>query len=402
MVDAAAQLDPRAVAGATARVTEARGCGPRVALAHDWLVSLRGGERVLDRLCALFGPTDLYTLVHDPTKRLTPAIDACRVHTSAMQRWPRAATDLRRWYLPWYPRAVESLRVEPRFDLLFSTSSAMVKAIRPPVSPETGRPIPHLCYCHAPARYLWSLAADYGEGGAIAGRLRALGLALAGARLRRYDRATCDRVTRFLANSSHTAREIARCYDREATVVFPPVKTDFFTPDASVSRGEHYLVVSALEPYKRVDLAVRAAARLDRPLRVAGEGTQRDVLRRMAGPNVTFLGHLGDERTRDEYRRARALLFPGVEDFGIVPVEAMACGCPVIALSRGGAEDWRGDGATLLFNEQTIQGLIEAIGEFERSGFGDAIACRRNAARFAEYRFDEAIRQAVSDTVADS
>lgn len=366
---------------------------PRVALAHDWLVGMRGGERVLDRIASLFGPTDLYLMVHDASRRYSRAIDACTIHTSALQRWPLARTALRRWYLPFYPRAVESLRIEPHFDLLISTSSAMIKAIRPPRRREGEGRIPHLCYCHCPARYLWSLADEYGGGGAM-GRARLLGLRLAGPRLRRYDRDTCDRVDVFLANSTHTARAIRECYGREATVVHPPVDTEFFTPDPAIERGEHYLVLSALEPYKRIDLAIEAANRLGVQLRIGGDGSQRRRLERLAGATVCFLGEIDREQARAEYRSARALIFPGIEDFGLVPVEAMACGCPVIAFDHGGSEDWMTLQVGITFDRPTAEALAGAIKGFE-SLHVDAQACRRNAARFSTDRFDALILREV-------
>ncbi len=373
---------------------------PRVALAHDWLVGMRGGERVLDRLAAVFGPTDLFLMVHDPSRRYTPALDACTIHTSSMQRWPGAAGRLRRWYLPLYPRAVESLHIEPRFDLLFSTSSAMIKAIRPPMRSDGSGRVPHLCYCHCPARYLWSLTQEYASGG-LTGRLRSAGLALFGNRLRRYDLNTCDRVDTFLANSTHTARAIESCYGRQATVVPPPVDTEFFTPEPSIARGEHYLVISALEPYKRVDLAIHAANVLKIPLRIGGDGSQLSFLRQLAGPTVTFLGPLENEQTRAEYRSARALLFPGIEDFGIVPVEAMACGCPVIAFNKGGAEDWMTTDVGLTFDHQSVAALSDAIRQFDSTAVS-ADACRRNAQRFDIATFDTAIQREVMHILQSS
>lgn len=386
MVVAPANHD-RAAAAAAACAAPPR---PRIALAHDWLVGMRGGERVLERLAVLFGPTDLYVMVRDPSRRHADAIEACAIHTSSLQHWPGAAGPLRRWYLPLYPWAVESLRVETRFDLLISTSSAMIKAIRPPCRSDGHGRIPHLCYCHCPPRYLWSLADEYARGG-IVGRVRRLGLALAGGRLRRRDRAACDRVDVFLANSTHTARAIERCYGREALVVHPPVDTDFFTPDPGLPRGEHYFVLSALEPYKRIDLAIAAANALRLPLRIGGDGSQRRSLERLAGPTVTFLGPLERVQARAEYRAARALLFPGIEDFGLVPVEALSCGCPVIAFERGGAEDWMAEGVGVAFSPQTSAALADAMRSLDGARI-DAAACRRHALRFTVERFDEAMR----------
>src|SRR5438552_10846363 len=226
---------------------------PRIALAHDWLVGMRGGEWVLDRLARLFGPCDLYTMVNDG-RFLTEAITRCNIITSPLQKFPGAARKWRRHYLPLYRWAVESLRVSPgggSCDLLISTSSAVMKAIKPPDG------VPHLCYCHSPARYLWDQTGDYAIG--AGGGVRSLGLRLIGNRFRDWDRRTCDRVTKFLANSRHTTARIKRCYGRNAEVVYPPVRTEFFTVDQRTQRENWYLVVSALEPYKRTDLVVYAA-----------------------------------------------------------------------------------------------------------------------------------------------
>ena len=352
----------------------------RVVLAHDWLVGLRGGERVLDRLCRLFGPTDLYTLVDDG-RPLTDAISACRVITSPLQRFPGAAGRWRRHYLPLMPWAVGRLRVAA-CDLVISTSSAVMKSIRPPPGAA------HLCYCHAPARYVWSQGAAYGTGAGA--RVRRLGLAAVRRPFRRWDRRTADRVTRFVANSAHTARQIARCYGREAHVVHPPVRTEWFTPDAAVAREDWLLVVAALEPYKRTDLVVEAARAAKRRLKVAGGGTQLEALRARGGAGVEFLGEVDDRALRDLYRRASALVFPQVEDFGLVAVEAQATGCPVVALAAGGALETVTDETGVFFVQQTVEGLLEALRALEEAP-ADPVACRANAQRFSADQFDAAI-----------
>lgn len=377
--------------------------GYHIALAHDWLVGMRGGERVLDRLARLFGPTDLYTMVHDRTLSHTPAIDACTIHTSFMQRWPSGAGHLRRWYLPLYPRAVETLRIPPRrFDLLISTSSALIKSIKPPVDAD-GRTIPHLCYCHTPPRYLWDQRDDY-AGRNLTGKLRIAGLIASGARLREYDRRTSSRITAFIANSTHTAKRIKRVYHRDAEVVHPPVDVEFFTGDPSVKRESFFLVVSALEPYKRIDLAVIAAIQAGVQLRIAGGGSQFANLKHLAGnaQNIEFLGPKNQTDLRNLYRRARALLFPGMEDFGIVPVEAMACGCPVVAFDQGGSEDWMADGCGLTFDQQSSDALNHAIHRFKNELTSDAEKCRTNALRFASQKFDNEISEIVRRVVAES
>jgi len=349
----------------------------RVVLAHDWLVGMRGGERVLDRLAQLFGPTDLLTLVSDH-RPLSPAIDACRVRCSFLQAIPGASGSLRRALLPLMPLAVSRLRVPP-CDLLVSTSSAVIKSL---VAPDGA---PHLCYCHSPARYIWEQTDDYrrGRGGVIRGAaLRAIG-----GPFRAWDRRTASHVTRFLANSRHTARRIERAFGREASVVHPPVRTDFFTPDAD-PKEDFLLVVSALEPYKCTDQVIDAANRARLPLRVVGDGSQAAALRARAGSSVTMLGRVDDMELRTLYRRARALIFPQLEDFGIVAAEALACGCPVVAFAAGGALDMVDDGRSgILYAEQTVEALLDAIARLSRTDVSPA-ECRRSAERFAEAAFD--------------
>lgn len=357
---------------------------PRIHLAHDWLVGLRGGEWVLDRLARMYGPTTLYTLVDDE-QPLSPAIDACEKRVSFLQVLPGGNGALRRWYLPLYPLAVSMMRTQP-CDLIISTSSAVMKSIRPPEG------VPHLCYCHSPARYLWGQEDDYAHGSG--GGLRSFGLRMMRKRFREWDRATADRVTTFLANSQHTAERIRTAYDREAEVVYPPVRTEFFTPNASVKREDWLLIVGALEPYKRPDLVVELARRTGLSVKVAGRGSLERSLKEAAPPNVEFLGRVDDEELRDLYRRARALVFPQQEDFGIIAVEAQACGCPVIAYRRGGAMESITEETGAFFDEQTVEALEAAVTQFDASSI-EAAACRANAERFAEAVFDAAIRAQV-------
>lgn len=360
--------------------------GPSIHLAHDWLVGLRGGEWVLDRLARLYGPTTLYTLVNNG-RGLTSAIDDCEVVTSPLQRWPQAAGRLRRWYFPLMRHAVEQITVRP-CDLLLSTSSAVMKSIKPPAG------VPHLCYCHSPARYAWDQTHEYAHG--ARGALRRAGLHAIRGRFQEWDRRTASRVTQFIANSAHTAKKIERFYDRESVVVYPPVRTRFFTEDSSVAREEWYLVVSALEPYKRVDLAVDAANRDGFRLKVAGGGSQSESIRDRAGPTVELLGRVDDETLRGLYRRARALLHPQREDFGIVAVEAQACGCPVMAFAAGGALETVTEATGVFFDEQRVEPLCQAVREFKAVSI-DSHACRRNARRFDESVFDRAMTAQVAD-----
>lgn len=380
---------------------------PRIALAHDWLCGFRGGEAVLDRIAQLIArefpqspPPRLYVMTDD-CRPLSSAIDALPKTRSFLSRFPGGDTRLRRWLLPLYPRAVDGLskqlaadHAREPIDLLISTSSAAIKGLRPPQG-RGGRSVPHLCYCHSPARYIWSQSAQYSGG------LRGIGLRLARGRYKNWDRATAANVSQFVANSSHTAREIARCFGREAVVIHPPVRTEFFTPDSSVSREDFWLCIGALEPYKRFDLAIDAAAIAGARLVIAGAGSHERALRahaqrvcQQSRARIEFAGRVNGDLLRDLYRRAAILLFPQIEDFGIVAVEAQACGLPVAASSGGGALDSVVDGQTgALVRDATPQGLADAASDVARCARADASwhdRCRANAERFAEQVFDGA------------
>jgi glycosyltransferase involved in cell wall biosynthesis len=369
----------------------------RIALAHDWLCGLRGGERVLDALARLLLPqaeiTAIYTMFDD-RRPLTPALDRLPRVVSSVGRPPWGSTRLRRWLLPRYPAAVEELsallagaHAHRRIDLLISTSSAAIKGMAAPPG------IPHLCYIHSPARYLWSRREDY------AGGLRGLGLSVFGGRLRRWDAAVVPRVTHFVANSGYTAREVARCYGRDAQVVHPPVRTAFFSPPpANARRQDVWLLVGALEPYKRADLAVAAANARRHRLVVIGDGSERRRLERMAGPTVTFLGRVDDARLLEAYRAADVLLFPQVEDFGIAAAEALCCGLPVVARRDGGATDMVEEGVSgALFADATPGALLDAIRRCPRDRGAD---CRRAGERFAEDRFDRGMLEQITGVLA--
>jgi glycosyltransferase involved in cell wall biosynthesis len=372
-----------------------------VVLAHDWLVGMRGGEWVLDRLARLFGPTDLYTLVNDGGF-LTDAIARCNVITSPLQRLPGASGRARRWYLPLMPWAVERLRVRRDAQLVVSTSSAVMKSITPPAG------VPHLCYCHSPARYIWEQTDEYSSGSR--GWLRASGLRAVRRRFQEWDRRTASegRVTKFIANSQHTANRIERCYSRASKVIYPPVRTEFFTPDASIAREEWLLVVAALEPYKRTDIVVDAARRAGWRLKVVGSGSQLKSLRKSAraagskSSDIELFGRVDDAALRDMYRRARALVFPQVEDFGIIAAEAQSCGCPVIAYGgAGGAVEIVTNQTGVFMEEQSADAVIAAVGDLARHTI-DPDTCRTNALRFSEARFDHEIRREVDAILGGS
>jgi glycosyltransferase involved in cell wall biosynthesis len=363
----------------------------RIALAHDWLCGLRGGELVLERLAALVArehePAGVFVMFDDG-RPLSRVVDSLPHAVSRVGRLP-GATRMRRWLLPLYPHAVKEvsdlLEREHRrkaIDLVISTSSAAIKGLRPP------RAVPHLCYCHSPARYVWTQSDQY------AGGLRGLGLSILGPRFRRWDAASAANVTRFVANSEHVARQIAACYKRDADVVYPGIREQFLMAgDSPRTERNGWLVVSALEPYKRIDIAIRAANKSGEPLAIVGNGSQRRALEAMAGPTVRFLGRVSDEELIGRYLRSRLLLFPQVEDFGLVAVEAQACGLPVVARREGGALETVVEGVTgSFFEDPTPEALLAAAAN---SPANCDPACRENAARFSPDRFDAAMREQI-------
>jgi glycosyltransferase involved in cell wall biosynthesis len=307
----------------------------RVALVHDWLTGMRGGEKVLEAIAGIYPDAHIFTLVHVPGA-VTPQIEARRIHPSFIQRLP-AAGRLYRHYLPLFPVAVEQFDLEG-YDLVVSISHCAAKSvIRAPGAR-------HLCYCLTPMRYAWDQFEEY-FGAARVGRLGEAAYRPVMSWLARWDAATAHRADRFVAISRYVAARIARYYARSADVVYPPVDTGFFFPDGS-DPAPSALVVSALVPYKRIDLAIEACAQAGIPLRIIGDGPELARLKRLAGPGVTFSGWIPAEEIREAYRRAGVVLLPGVEDFGIVPLEAQACGRPVVAVAEGGALETVADGVT--------------------------------------------------------
>lgn len=367
----------------------------KVALVHDWLNGMRGGEKVFEVLCELFPDADVHTLFYEPHK-VSPLIRSMRVHESPVGRWVPGARRRYRYLLPLLPRLAEALPLRG-YDLVISTSHCVVKGVRP-------RPAgtPHLCYCFTPMRYIWEKYDDYfGHGQGLAARV----MPLLRPSLQRWDVQSAERVTHYLTSSEYVRARIRRHYGRDARVVAPPVECDRF---AAVGRrpGDYFLVVSALEPYKRFDLAVEAFARLGLPLKVAGSGSQAERLRRMAPSNVEFLGWVPDERLPELFAGARALIFPADEDFGIVPLEAAAAGCPTIAYGHGGSLETVRDGTDgapptgLFFREQTADSLVRAVEDFlqaEAEGCYQEDVLRAWARRFDRPVFKEKLATAIGE-----
>jgi len=350
----------------------------KVALVHDWLTGLRGGERVLEQLCLMNPEADVFTLVHVPGS-CGPIIERHRIVTSFLQRLPLASTRWR-YYLPLFPTAIESLRLDG-YGLVISSSHAVAKGCRPAPGAR------HVAYVHTPMRYVWDqFDAYFGPG--RAGPVTRLAGHAAAPLLRRWDVASTGRAQRIIANSRFVSDRCRRFWGRAAdAVVHPPVDVARFAP--ADAREEYALIVSALVPYKRVDVAVGAFNAAQKPLLVAGDGPELERLRAMAGPTVRFLGAVSEDDLPGLYARAAYFVLPGAEDFGIAPVEAQAAGRPVLALGRGGALETVVRGETgLFFEEQSEAGLAAALPEMERfARKADPQAIRKNALRFAPERF---------------
>ena len=341
----------------------------KTAIVHDWLTGMRGGEKCLEEMCALFPDATLYTLLYRKG-HLSPAIEAMKIHTSPIQRLPGWGAYYRH-LLPFFPAAVESFDLAG-YDLVLSSSHCVAKGA------VTGPETLHLCYCYTPMRYAW----DQYESYFAANRLRwweRLLIPPLIRRLRRWDVSTVGRVDSFASISNYIAARIRECYGRESVVIYPPVDVDAF--DISPSPGDHYLMVNALAPYKRVDIAIEAFNPLGRELRIVGTGQDRARLEQLAGKNIRFLGWISPADLAREYASCRALVFPAEEDFGITPLEAQASGRPVIAFGRGGAMEtvrphpgfpaarpWPvGEGAPtgVLFPHQSTDSLAAAVRFFE-------------------------------------
>jgi glycosyltransferase involved in cell wall biosynthesis len=357
----------------------------RAVLSHDWLTGMRGGERCLELLCEGLPDAPIFTLVHQP-EFICAAINRHPIHTSFIQGLPLVRKRFRN-LLPLFPSAVDRFR-PPEADLVVSTSHCVAKGIRPPEGAQ------HVCYCFTPMRYGLFFEDYFGR--------RPLQKAVARPvlnRLQAWDRSASDRVHRFVAISEHVKTRIRRFYQRDADVVYPPIDTDRCTPGPGGDDGFD-LVVSALVPYKRVDLAVRAYTRLGYPLTVVGTGSEEPRLKQAAGPNIRFTGWLSDEEIVDLYRRCRCLVFPGEEDFGIVPLEAQACGKPVVAFARGGALETIQEGMSgSFFNTQEENALLEAVETCAGTAW-DPLDIRRNAERFRTQAFIDGLDR-VFRTVLD-
>jgi glycosyltransferase involved in cell wall biosynthesis len=361
----------------------------RIAIVHYWFVSRRGGEKVVEVMASMFPEADLFSLVVDPNA-LPDSLRGRSIESSFLQKLPGSRHYHRR-LLPLYPLALEQFDLSA-YDLVLSSESGPAKGVL------TSAGTCHVCYCHSPMRYLWDFYHRYKNGGTL-GLWSKPFFTLASHYLRLWDTASADRVDYFAANSRNVAARIRKHYRRESTVIYPPVNTK---PGYLAERIEdYYLAVGQLVDYKRIDLAISACNRLGRRLHVVGEGELYSLLRRVAGPSIHFCGSLSDEDLHEQYAHCRALLFPGEEDFGIVPVEALSFGRPVIAYERGGAtetvkgfhtesKDVPENSTGVFFREQSVDSIVEAISAFEKVEHKFCpFFIKQQASRFAEERFRE-------------
>ncbi len=379
----------------------------RVALVHDWLTGMRGGEKCLEALCAVLPQARVFTLLHRPGST-SPVIENRRICTSPLQYVPGAVQGGYRYLLPLLPWAVEELHVPEDVDVVLSLSHAVAKGVVVPQG------VPHVCYCFTPMRWAWHLQQQYlsspeGEPASVLHRLVQGGMREAKRwvleQIRTWDQATVGRVSHFVACSQTVAARVIQFYGRSCQVIYPPVDTQFFTP-SDVPREDYYLWVSALVPYKRVDLVVEAMRRLGRRLVIIGDGPLRNWVQKQCNDRIHFLGWQPNAVIRQHYRRCQAVVFPALEDFGIVPVEAQACGTPVIALGQGGACETvlevspQQQGTGWFFHQQSVDSLVEAILRFEkqRKCFSPQLA-RANALRFSTGKFQQQMLQLLREVV---
>lgn len=361
--------------------------GKRVALVHDWLNGMRGGEKVLEVFCELFPEADLFTLIHEPGK-VSPTIEKHRIYTSFLQRMPKAFRYYR-YYLPLFPRAIESFDLSG-YDFILSSSHCVAKGI-----PYANEQTYHLSYVHAPMRYIWDQFPVYFGKGKASPLVRLLAR-LIRKRLQRWDIKSNHRVHAFIGNSRNVRSQIKRIYNRDAEVIWPPVDLDFFSPGGQ--REGFYLMVGAFAPNKRVDLAIEVFNELKLPLKIVGGGQNEERLRAMAKDNIEFLGQADNQTVAELYRSAKAFIFPGEDDFGITPLEAQASGTPVIAYARGGALETVSGQTGLFFNEPTPESLAQAVRELERN-YADfePQRCVSQARRFGRKRFKQEIANLITD-----
>lgn len=350
---------------------------PSMVFIHDWLNGMRGGEKCLEALLELFPSSPIYTLLSEPEK-LSDKIRRHKIIPSWIQKMPFAKQKYR-YYLPLFPMAIRSLKLE-ECQAVLSISHCAAKGIEVPKNAK------HFCYCLTPMRYLWGFYEEYFEKGPYRWTKFA-GLNAMLSMLKNWDLKTAESVDHFIAISKHVSDRIKKAYGRESSIIYPPVDVNKFFYKDDDPLDNYFLMVSALVPYKKVELAIETFNDIGYTLKIIGAGTEYDKLKYIAKPNIEFLGWQPDSALREYYVRARAFIFPGEEDFGITPVEAQACGTPVVAYGRGGALETVIDGQTgIFFQQQTKEALAEAVEKSMRIKY-DRQVLRTNALRFRTEAF---------------
>jgi glycosyltransferase involved in cell wall biosynthesis len=355
----------------------------KLAIVHDWLTNMGGAERIIRIFHELFPDAPIYTMVHDK-ENMPKDFKEMDIRTSFIQKMPFGVKKYQS-YLPLMPVAVEQFDLSD-YDVVISSSTSCAKGVI------TRSDTVHICYCNTPMRYAWDMYHDYIKDKNVVTKYT---IAFLMNYIRLWDRISADRVDYYIANSKNVANRIKKHYKRESEVIYPPVNTDYYTPGDKVE--DFYLVVSRLVPYKRIDLVVEAFNKLGFPLKIIGDGSEFKRLRSMAKSNIKFLGRLSDEEVREHYRKCKAFIFPGEEDFGITPVETQACGRPVIAYGKGGTLETVIDDQTgVFFKEQTVEAIINAVKYFEKNIFKfDSSIIRQNALNFSKNVFKQKIKEFV-------
>ena len=351
----------------------------KVALLHYWLTNIRGGEKVLLELCKMFPEADIFT--HVISSRIRDKyFPGRRIHTSFINKLPFAEKQYKN-YMPFMFKAARNWDLSG-YELIISSESGPVKGIK---KPDSAR---HICYCHTPARYIWDMFDEYYES---APWYKRCAMKLLKNYLRKEDLHSAESVDVFIVNSNFVKERVKRIYDREAKVIYPPVDIEFFRQEINVHKAEYYLLTGELVEYKRPDIAVKSFNHNGKELIVAGTGERLDYLKSIANANITFAGRVGDEKLREFYSNAKALIFPGIEDFGIVPLEAQAAGTPVIAYGCGGILETVIDKETgLFFYEQTSEALNEAVNRFENTQITlDSPKIESHIRKFSPKRFQD-------------
>jgi glycosyltransferase involved in cell wall biosynthesis len=360
----------------------------KVAIIHYWLVGMRGGEKVIEALCEMYPQADIFTHVYIPDM-ISDRIRQHRIIPTFINSLPRAAR-MYKSYLPLMPLALEQLDLRG-YDLIISSESGPAKGILPP--PEAI----HVCYCHTPMRYIWNMYHEYRNG---AGRLTRLMMPALSHYLRMWDVTSSSRVDSFVANSATVARRIDRYYGKDSVVIHPPVDTGAFSIAAPSELGDFYLMAGELVSYKRPDLAIRSFNEMKLKLVVIGGGEMLDEIRRIAGPTITVMGQQPFDVLKQHYARCRALIFPGEEDFGMVPVEAMASGRPVVAFGRGGATETVAPGVSgVLFAEQSVEAISQAVRSLANMEI-DPTRIAAHASQFGRAQFFDKMRAHIEGLIA--